>query len=187
MLPGVFFLVVGASGVGKDSIIGGAKRQLAGSQWIHFVERSITRPADAGGEAHRFVAPDAFRELQANGAFCLSWRAHGWHYGIDGRVRDIVAGGRSAVANVSRTILDDARRDFSHVRVVNVTAPPERLEQRLRGRGRETEPDIAARLARADRNTPAGPDVIELANNGAIEEAVSRFVAILRAEHSSVR
>ena len=187
MGSGVLFLVVGASGVGKDSIIDGAKRQLDGARWVHFVQRSITRPADAGGEDHRFVTPDEFRGLQATGAFCLSWRAHGWLYGIDGRVRDIVADGCSAVANVSRTVLDDARRDFPHVRIVNVTVPPERLAKRLRERGRETETDIAARLARADQHTPSGSDVIALTNDGAIDDAVSRFVAILQTEHSSVR
>ena len=42
---GTFFLVVGASGVGKDALLSGAKAALRGDDRFIFVRRTITRPA----------------------------------------------------------------------------------------------------------------------------------------------
>ena len=46
---GCLIAVVGASGVGKDSLMEGARQMLSD---CHFVQRIITRPADAGAEDH---------------------------------------------------------------------------------------------------------------------------------------
>ena len=49
---GVFFFVVGPSGVGKDTLIDGAKAALRDDARYVFATRTITRPAGAPGEAH---------------------------------------------------------------------------------------------------------------------------------------
>ena len=43
------FYLVGASGSGKDSLLGYARGKLAGAPDVLFAHRYITRPADAGG------------------------------------------------------------------------------------------------------------------------------------------
>src|SRR5487761_2171053 len=79
--------------------------------------------------------------------FALRWRAHGLDYGIPEDIEDDLARGRIVIANVSRAVIADAAARFP-VRVIAVTAPAAILAARLAGRGRETEADIAARLAR---------------------------------------
>ena len=83
------------------------------------------------------------------------------------------------VANVSRAVLDEARARFPRVRIVSVTAPVERLAERLRARGRESETGIAARIARADAYRLAGADVVELSNDATPESGVAAMVKMI--------
>ena len=133
-------LVVGPSGAGKDTLLDAARQALADDPRFSFVRRVITRPADAGGEAHESVTEEHFAARD----FALQWQAHGLRYGIPA---DAIKAGAVAVANVSRTVIADAARRFP-VRVIEVTAPPDILAARLASRGREDAADVATRLAR---------------------------------------
>ena len=95
--------VAGPSGAGKDSLLAGARRLLAGEARIHFARRSITRPADAGGEEHEHLDAAAFHSDD----MVLQWRAHGWRYGIR---REEVARAPVTVLSLSRTVLEEAAR-----------------------------------------------------------------------------
>lgn len=176
---GTLFLVVGPSGAGKDSLIDAARVALAGRMGVAFAQRVISRAADAGGEAHRAVTTAEFRRLKADGAFLLAWEAHDTHYGIPASVDAELARGLSVVANVSRTVVQEARQRFASVRVIEVTAPPEILAQRLAQRGREGAADVAARLRRAPVPGIAAEDVTTIVNDGDLAEAAARFIAAL--------
>ena len=173
-MSGCFVAVVGPSGAGKDSLIAAARTRLAADERMVFARRVITR-AEGGNEDHDSLDPDAFAAAEAAGAFALSWCAHGLSYGIPATIRADVAAGRIVVANLSRAAVDDGRRLFGRVRIIAVTAPPAVLAHRLAGRGRESEADILARLAMADREVD-GADVLRIVNDGPLDLAVSRFV-----------
>ncbi|MFN3509450.1 MAG: phosphonate metabolism protein/1,5-bisphosphokinase (PRPP-forming) PhnN [Allorhizobium sp.] len=136
---GTLVVVVGPSGVGKDSLIDFARRHFDGRDDIRFARRSITRPSDAVGEDHHPVTPVAFEELSSSGAFSVSWHAHGLGYGISTDVLDDLAEGRTVVVNGSRSALASFRGAFPKLLVVNVTARADVLAKRLATRGRETE------------------------------------------------
>ena len=176
---GLLVLVVGPSGVGKDTLIDGARARLAERTDIVFVRRDVTRPAEAGGEDHNPVTTDEFERRAAAGAYGLFWRAHGLGYGLPVAISTDLAAGRRVVANVSRAVLDEARARFPRVRIVSVTAPVERLAERLRARGRESETEIAARIARADAYRLAGADVVELSNDATPESGVAAMVKMI--------
>ncbi len=176
---GVFIAVVGPSGAGKDTIIGYAREKLADEGGVEFVRRVITRPSDASAEDHDTLADAAFDEADQHGAFALSWSAHGLKYGLPADVDKVVANGRVAIANLSRGALPALRERYANVAVVEITAKPEVLAERLSVRGRESRGEVMARLARAapvDRSA----DVLTIDNSGAREEAGERFVAIVR-------
>ena len=177
---GTLFLVVGPSGAGKDSLIDGARGVLGTDSRYVFAQRVITRPADAGGEAHRPATPAEFEELELRGAFSLSWQAHGLRYGIPRSIEDELRSNRNVVANVSRSVLDVARARYAPLTVVYVTAPHSVLAERLAQRGREPVDAIVTRLRRAGLMSPAGDDVVTIVNDGALCAAVDRFVAVLR-------
>ncbi len=183
MSPAPLILVVGPSGAGKDALMDGARRQLAAGGRFHFARRVVTRAASAGGEAYDGVSPEQFARIAASGGFLLSWAAHGLEYGIPRAVESLRRDGVAVVANVSRGVVDTARRDLVPVGVVVVTAPPALLAARLDRRGRETAADIQGRLHRPAPPLPAGEGVCTVANDSTVEAGIDRFVAALLALH----
>jgi ribose 1,5-bisphosphokinase len=165
----VLILVVGPSGAGKDTLLDAAREALPE---VRFVRRVITRPADAGGEAHEAVTDAEFDRR----AFALQWGAHGLRYGIPADIADDLAAGRVVIANVSRGVISDAVKRFG-ARVIEITAPLEVLAARLAARGREHAADIRARLA---RSVPLAVDALQVLNDGSVEEGVDRFIAAVR-------
>ncbi|TPL94237.1 phosphonate metabolism protein/1,5-bisphosphokinase (PRPP-forming) PhnN [Mesorhizobium sp. B2-3-12] len=177
---GVFVAVVGPSGAGKDTVIGYAKALFADETQLEFVRRVITRPSDAASEDHDTLADAAFAEAEADGAFAVSWEAHGLRYGLPADVDWSVSNGHVAVANVSRAIIPTLRERYANLAIVEITASPEVLAERLAMRGRESRGEVLARLARGANVTLSGPGVTSIDNSGPREVAGERFAEVLR-------
>jgi ribose 1,5-bisphosphokinase len=171
--------VVGPSGVGKDTVMEAVASAVPG---VSLVRRVITRPSQAGGEDFEGVSREEFDRRVASGAFCLWWDAHGLSYGIPRSEVEGKPDGSVALVNLSRAVLDNARETFDGFRVLSLIASPETLAARLGARGRESAEDIARRLERAGLNRPEGDDVIEVWNDGALEETVATILAALYPE-----
>jgi ribose 1,5-bisphosphokinase len=177
---GVFVAVVGPSGAGKDTLIDYARALFADESRLEFVRRVITRPSDVASEDHDTLADAAFVEAQADGAFAVSWEAHGLRYGLPVDVDWSVASGHVAVANVSRSIVPALRERYANLAIVEITATPEILAERLAARGRESRGEVLARLARSANVTLSGPGVTTIDNSGPRDVAGERFAEVLR-------
>lgn len=182
MTAGKLFLIVGPSGVGKDSLIDGAKARLRDDPDFVFPSRFITRPKDAGGEDHIEISAADFDTRAAAGDFALSWRAHNLSYGVSTTIKADLVAGRHVIINVSRGILDEARAIFSPLLIISISASSAILRQRLQARGRESAGDIEDRIARAAAYQVAGADVINLMNDGELEDAIGMLVRILKGQ-----
>jgi ribose 1,5-bisphosphokinase len=183
---GCLVLVVGPSGAGKDSLIDGARALLERDPRFVFPTRMITRHVDRDGEQHVQIAEAAFEQMQKSGAFYLSWKAHGHCYGLPADIASHLATGRTVVANVSRSVIDEARAKAPHVSVVHVTAPKEVVAERLRQRNRERAEEIEERLSGYDPATPI-PSVsmtIDTGDSAAgdLPSRIARFVGFLDTE-----
>lgn len=147
-MQGTLFLVVGPSGVGKDSLLDGARKKLVSYRWVSFPQRIITRPVDAGVEPHISVTELEFDNLLTNGSMWHHWEAHGLRYGIPNTVLANLENGINVILNTSRNELKAFRNKADNVVTIFISASPSIVEQRLRNRGRETEGEIQKRLSR---------------------------------------
>lgn len=184
---GTLIAVVGPSGVGKDSLMDIARRHFAGRPDLRFVRRTITRQEGSTGEDHQAVTTDLFDQLAQSGAFAVHWKAHGLGYGIPADVHDDLAAGHVVIANGSRSALEAFHAAFPNLLVVNVTARPEILAQRLAARGRETAADIQARLRRSPEPLPPYLNVVGIDNSGVLETAGKELIDVIQGQLSTER
>ncbi|WP_424179336.1 phosphonate metabolism protein/1,5-bisphosphokinase (PRPP-forming) PhnN [Yoonia sp. TsM2_T14_4] len=175
-MTGRFIAIVGASGVGKDSVMAAL---AASDPRLRLVRRVITRPSAAGGEDFDGVTEDAFHARAAQGDFALHWPAHGLHYAIPATVLADLAAGRDMLANLSRAALPAAKAQFDPFMVIQLTARRDVLAARLAARGREAADDIARRLDRADHGLPAGIAAVSIDNSGDLDATVGAVLRLL--------
>jgi ribose 1,5-bisphosphokinase len=173
--------IVGASGVGKDSVMAYARDRLDPDAQVAFAHRYITRPADAGGENHIFLTRSEFRLRRSKGCFCLDWESHGHLYGVGMEATLWLAAGIVVVANGSRAYLPEARQRVRGLLPVEIRATGEVLADRLARRGRESPAEIRTRIERASALELDEPDVVVIDNSGPIEVAGSALLALIQA------
>lgn len=174
-MTGRLIAIVGPSGVGKDSVMDAL---AAADARLSLVRRVITRAQGAGGEDFTPVTPAQFDTMRARGDFALHWGAHGLLYGVPAQVRGDLAAGRDLLVNLSRAVLPQAAALFDPV-IIALTAKPDVLAARLAARGRETQADIAQRLARADFALPAGVQAHQVDNSGDLATTVAQILALV--------
>jgi ribose 1,5-bisphosphokinase len=156
--PGRLVLVVGPSGAGKDTLLRLAQAACVDDHDIVFPRRVVTR-ASSADEDNIALSPDEFARAREHGDFAVHWDAHGHSYALPLEINDDIRAGRAVVVNVSRTVIGTLRQNYANVVVVAITAPPDVLAQRLAARARNTDGNIADRLARSVDDASANADV----------------------------
>lgn len=172
--------MVGPSGVGKDTLIGGARQALDGDKRFSFVRRFVTRPADIDLEDHVSLDRQAFATAKRAGRFALTWQAHGLDYALPIGVDTDLALGRVVIANISRHAVPEAVAKYPLCRVIQVSAEISLRAARLSKRGRETHDQIVARLAREGATLPANVEPVVIDNSSTLAIGVAAFVMALR-------
>ena len=182
MRKGLFLAIVGPSGSGKDTIIEALCKQLPN---IKRVKRYITREQQkAGGEDSYNIDFDTFGKLERDGGFAFSWSAHHLKYGLPITIFDEINVGKSLIANISRSILDQLSDKFEYYEIILITASDKILAERLEKRGRESKAQIEERLARSSFTIPNGISPLILRNETTVEDAVSKIIASIYPNNS---
>ncbi len=176
--PGRLILVVGPSGAGKDTLLGFAKAACVEDANVVFPRRAVTRESSSS-EDNVALSADEFRQALARGDFAMHWEAHGHCYGLPQAIDDDIRAGRSVVVNVSRTVIEAARRAYANVVVIAITAPPEVLAERIKMRARSSDGNSERRLSRTV--DAAAPDVTIL-NVGRPEDHARRLARSIKGE-----
>jgi ribose 1,5-bisphosphokinase len=177
--PGRLVLVVGPSGAGKDTLLKGARAACAFDPAVVFPRRVVTRP-QSSTEDHDSIDAAAFERAANEGVYALWWQAHGNSYGIPATIDQDIRAGRTVVCNVSRTVVEKARRRYGFVTVVEITAPEPVLHSRLSSRQRSSDGDIAQRLERSTQVAQLfSPDIV-IRNVGRPEGGIRRLIRAIR-------
>ncbi len=182
MNKGLLVVISGPSGVGKGTVIAELVRR--GAALSVSATTRAPRPGEIDGVHYSFVSEERFREMIDRGEFLEYAEYVGRSYGTPAAQAD---------EKLDRGI--DVILDIETVGAMNVQArrpdavlifllPPDmtELEQRLRGRGTETEEKIMRRLAQAKEELKRAPGYDYLVTNDTVEHAVDAIETILAAE-----
>ncbi|MET4577282.1 phosphonate metabolism protein/1,5-bisphosphokinase (PRPP-forming) PhnN [Ottowia thiooxydans] len=185
---GIFFLVVGPSGAGKDTLIDGARAALSAGGRHVFATRVITRPADAGGEQHTASSDQQFAQDEQAGRFLITWSAHGLRYGLPSTLANELQGGRHVIANGSRGVIGELAGKVPRLVVLHISADRGALADRIRDRGREAGEQVAQRLGReVSLAVPEGVQLFDIHNDGTIDEGVEKLLTSIDSAQRSLR
>ncbi|GHT82463.1 guanylate kinase [Betaproteobacteria bacterium] len=180
--PGTLFIVTAPSGAGKTTLV---KDLLERDPQVQLSVSYTTRAPRAGeqdGREYHFVSIDAFVELRNQGEF-LEWaEVHGNYYGTSKNwLKAQLAAGNDTLVEIDWQGAQQVRRVFPDAVGVFILPPSlEVLEQRLRGRGTDSDVVISQRLlaARGEmRHMGEFPYVII---NRTLSTALDDLVAIVR-------
>ncbi len=175
----LLFYIIGASGVGKDSLMQYARRTINGSQPLMFAHRYITRPPKEGDENHIYLSTKEFIQRRDSGALALHWESHDLYYGIGREIDLWLQAGCSVVVNGSRAHLPIALEQYPHLVPVLIEADPDIIRLRLETRGRETTDDIERRLQRKPEITDRSGGTIIIRNNGPLTQGGDALITLL--------
>jgi len=174
------FYVMGASGAGKDSILGYARKRIAPADNCVFAHRYITRPSDAGGENHVALTEREFEYRSQSGFFCMEWASHSLHYGVGSEVRLWMEKGTDVILNGSRAYLEQAKLLFPTIVPVLIRVSPQILRERLIARNRETMDEIEKRIQRATEVSCDDEGISVIHNDSELSGAGNLFLGLIR-------
>jgi len=178
---GRLFYVIGASGVGKDSLIAYARKHISDQSKVIFMHRYITRPPELKGENHVFLDTEEFEYRNKNDFFSMQWDSHGLRYAIGKEIDFWLEQGVDVVVNGSRGYLFTALEKYPDMNILLITCSIDVLCKRLIARGRESGDEIYERVERARQFSDLQhPNIRLIENNDTIEKSGHDFVRLLQ-------
>jgi guanylate kinase len=190
MHKGLLFVISAPSGCGKTTILKEVMQRIPALVFSVSHTTRNPRSGEKDKEHYHFVSVDAFMALRdQEPCGFLEWaEVHGNFYGTSvAEVNARCQQGQDVILDIDVQGAEQVRQGARPVTVF--IAPPslEILEQRLRGRGTETEETVSKRLKNA-RAELAQVDAYEyVIVNDVLEEAVEALCSIIIAERSRQR
>lgn len=181
--PGIALVLCAPSGAGKTTL---AKRLLGEFPDFAFSVSCTTRaprPGEVEGKDYSFLSPETFIRLRDQGYFAEWAEVHGNFYGTPLRqAQETLASGRDLLFDIDVQGAAQIRKTLPLAFFIFIL-PPSRavLEERLRGRGSESEATIARRMANAREEIGASIQFDALIVNDSLEEAYADLCAAYRA------
>ncbi|WP_027469621.1 guanylate kinase [Deefgea rivuli] len=184
MAKGNLFVVTAPSGAGKTTLVAAL---LAADSQVQLSISFTTRPPRAGevdGKDYHFVDRTEFERMIAANELLEFAEVYGNYYGTSQVwINDVMDNGRDILLEIDWQGAEQVRRLFPTAIGLFILPPSlETLENRLRGRGKDSEEVIARRMAVAKEEVNHVDEFDFVIVNEHIDDAVRDIVAVVRAQ-----
>lgn len=186
---GLLFIVSAPSGTGKTTLVERLVQRVPNLRMSRSYTSRAARVGEHDGVDYNFISRDRFEAMIGEAAF-LEWAdVFGSYYGTSAADTDAaLAHGEDVVLVID---VQGARqvRGLGRQVVSIFVLPPSAaiLEQRLRGRSKDTDEQIARRLAVARREVSEYSQYDYLVINDELNAAVERLQGIVAAERARIQ
>ena len=178
---GKLLVISGPSGTGKSTVIGRLMQQMDGLEFSVSATTRAPRPGECDGVDYFFVTRERFDEMVENDELLEHATFVGNSYGTPrSQVEARLEQGITVILDIEVQGAAQVKEKMPEA-VTVFLAPPslEALEQRLRGRGTETEEKICQRLETAKKELLLAPTYDFTVINNIPEQAAGEIRAIL--------
>ena len=184
MAKGNLFVVTAPSGAGKTTLVAAL---LAADSQVQLSISFTTRPPRAGevnGKDYHFVDRAEFERMIAAGELLEFAEVYGNYYGTcQVWINQVMENGRDILLEIDWQGAQQVRRIFPNAIGIFILPPCiDTLENRLRGRGKDSEEVIARRMAVAKEEVNHVDEFDYVIVNEHIDDAVRDIVAVVRAQ-----
>ena len=183
---GLLFIVSAPSGTGKTTLVERLVQVLPNLRMSRSYTSRQARAGERAGVDYNFISRDQFEALIKDDAF-LEWAdVFGNLYGTAlADVQALLDQGQDVVlvidVNGARQV---KKRDVDHTAIFVMPPSFQALEQRLRGRSKDTEEQMQRRLSTARAEASSYDDYDYVVVNDDLEPTVVRLQEIIAAERS---
>lgn len=185
MNKGKLIVVSAPSGCGKDTVVSEVIRKMKGEAHlsVSMTTRPI-RPGEAEGVNYFYVSLEEFKEKISSGEI-LEYTVYGGnYYGTPaGPVRQELEKGITVFLIIEVEGGENIKKIFPDACKIFIAPPSfDVLEQRLRGRGTDSEEAIRKRMLIAKTELSRACEYDYIVENDILDEAVEDVLSIIRAE-----
>ena len=185
MKTGKLFVISGASGVGKSTVL---EKVMAARQDLSFSVSATTRnprPGEVDGQSYYFVTKETFEDMIQKNAF-LEYDAHmDNYYGTPkAQLEEKLLSG-SVILDIEPNGAFGVRKERPDAVLIFIAPPSvEELERRLRGRGDTSEEQIRLRQERVQWEVEQSKQYDYVVINDRVEACADEILKII-AEHTA--
>lgn len=187
---GIMLVVSGPAGSGKGTVNGMLMQREDFAFSVSATTRA-PRPGERDGVNYHFITRDEFLERIASGDMLEHTEYCGNFYGTPLKeALEVLSEGKNLILEIEVEGAMNVKKKYPDAVLVLLLPPSYSVqEQRLRGRGTETEEKILLRLARAKEEVALSDcyDYVVYNHDGRAEEAAAQILSIVEAEKLSIK
>ena len=190
MSKGLMLVISGPAGSGKGTV---NAYLINRGDFVYSVSATTRapRPGEIDGVNYHFITKDDFKDRIASGNMLEYTEYCGNFYGTPKKEAEaVLESGKNLILEIEVDGAQQVKAKYPEAVLIMLLPPSYKVqEERLRGRGTETEEKILARLARSkeELEVVSNYDYVVYNYDGMAEAASEKILSIVEAEKSSIR
>tara|TARA_R110002050_G_scaffold244268_1_gene380863 strand:+ start:21676 stop:22242 length:567 start_codon:yes stop_codon:yes gene_type:complete len=176
-------IISAPSGAGKSTIVGRVLPHFKNLKFSISATSRQPRGEEKDGEHYYFLSPDEFREAISNNAF-IEWEEvypDNFYGSLKSEVERLWKAGKAVIFDIDVVGALNLKKQFGKKAIAIFIQPPseKELENRLRGRGTDTEEKIQTRLGKAKEELARAPEFDVVVVNDDLDKATKEAYEII--------